>query len=166
MISSSYGKFYTKNQIIMSFCSCQCIVLPISSHNLIVQDIFDQLSGLSQNLSGWQIICIYALMKIHTGRFAWYSCVAISLEDFVFLISRLFSCPIQTYRWLRVVSVSLIQETLCALLLGSLYVTTKFYQSKGIEIRIFTMRTKAIILFEKCKSINYSDCAICEITFD
>ena len=51
--------------------------------------------------------------------------------------------------------VSLKPESLCTLLLGSLFVTTKFYQSRGIliEFRIFTKKGKAIIHFGKCKSI-------------
>ena len=37
-------------------------------------------------------------------------------------------------------------------LLGSLVATTKFI--RGIEFRIFTLRRKAIMHFEKCKSIT------------
>ena len=62
---------------------------------IVVQDIFDEFIKfiLEFYLTGWQTVCIYAFMKI--PRFAWYSCIVVLVEAFVFLISR-FSHPIKT----------------------------------------------------------------------
>lgn len=92
----------------------------------VVQDLFHEL--ILEFI--WLVICIYALRKI--PRFAWYSCAAVWLGVDMFSLFQ--GSPNHSKHIIsHMLCIPETRDIAHSWLLGSLFVTTKFYQTNWVQ---------------------------------